>query len=98
VYLVALTVDWAESVQGVAEMLQPVRQELRRATVLEQQHEVAVICPITPNAHLERNQSWLSRMLSSGMRSRVPLVRTGVSEEGIASIISVKRISEVGTT
>jgi hypothetical protein len=37
-------------------------------------------------------------MSSSGMLRRVALVRTDVSEERIASIISVTRIVELGTT
>jgi hypothetical protein len=37
-------------------------------------------------------------MPSSGMLRRVALVRTNVSEERIASIISVTRISELVTT
>jgi hypothetical protein len=37
-------------------------------------------------------------MRSSWMLRRVALVRTNVSEERIASIIKVTRISEVGTT
>jgi hypothetical protein len=37
-------------------------------------------------------------MASSGMLRRVALVRTDVSEEGIASIIGVIRIGELGTT
>jgi hypothetical protein len=37
-------------------------------------------------------------MQSSEMGLRVVLVRTDVSEESIASIIRVKRISELGTT
>jgi hypothetical protein len=37
-------------------------------------------------------------MPSSGMLRRVALVRTYVSEERIASIIMVTRISELGTT
>jgi hypothetical protein len=36
-------------------------------------------------------------MPSSGMGRRVVLVRTDVSEERIASIIRVERISELGT-
>jgi hypothetical protein len=36
--------------------------------------------------------------VSSGMLRRVVLVRTGVSEELIASIIRVTRIGELGTT
>jgi hypothetical protein len=40
----------------------------------------------------------LRRMTSSGMLSRVALVRTDVSEEIRASIIRVTRISELGTT
>jgi hypothetical protein len=36
-------------------------------------------------------------MASSGMLSRVALVRTDVSEELSASIIMVTRISELGT-
>jgi hypothetical protein len=36
-------------------------------------------------------------MPSSGMRRRVALVRTDFSEERIASIIRMKRISELGT-
>jgi hypothetical protein len=35
---------------------------------------------------------------ASGMLYRVALVRTDVSEKRISSIISVKRISELGTT
>jgi hypothetical protein len=37
-------------------------------------------------------------MASSGMLRRVALVRTGVSEELSASIISVTRIGQLGTT
>jgi hypothetical protein len=37
-------------------------------------------------------------MSSFRMLSRMALVRTDVSEEGIASIISVTRIGELGTT
>jgi hypothetical protein len=37
-------------------------------------------------------------MPSSGMLRRVGLVRTDVSEASIASIIRVKRVSELGTT
>jgi hypothetical protein len=37
-------------------------------------------------------------MLPSGMLRRVPLVRPDVSEELIASIIRVTRITELGTT
>jgi hypothetical protein len=37
-------------------------------------------------------------MVSSGMLRRVPLVRTEVSEELIASFIRVTRIYELGTT
>jgi hypothetical protein len=37
-------------------------------------------------------------MPSSWMLHRVVLVRTDVSEEPLASIISVERISELGTT
>jgi hypothetical protein len=37
-------------------------------------------------------------MVSSGMLRRVALVRTDVSEELIASFISVTRIGELGTT
>jgi hypothetical protein len=37
-------------------------------------------------------------MPSSGVLSRVALVRTDVSEEHIVSIIRVKRIGELGTT
>jgi hypothetical protein len=37
-------------------------------------------------------------MLSSGMLCHVALVRTGISEEHITSIIMVTRISELGTT
>jgi hypothetical protein len=37
-------------------------------------------------------------MASSGMLHHVALVRTGVAEEPIASIIRVTRISELGTT
>jgi hypothetical protein len=37
-------------------------------------------------------------MPSSGMLHRVTLVRTDVSEERSASIISVTRIGELGTT
>jgi hypothetical protein len=37
------------------------------------------------------------RMTSSGMLHRVTLVRTDVSEEGIASIIRVTRIGELRT-
>jgi hypothetical protein len=37
-------------------------------------------------------------MPSSGMLRRVALVRTNVSEERSASIISVTRIGELGTT
>jgi hypothetical protein len=37
-------------------------------------------------------------MSSSGMLSRVVLVRTDVSEEFIASIISLSRIGDLGTT
>jgi hypothetical protein len=37
-------------------------------------------------------------MPSSEMLRRVALVRTDVSEEGIASIIRVTRIGELGTT
>jgi hypothetical protein len=36
-------------------------------------------------------------MASSGMLRRVALVKTNVSEERIASTISVTRISELGT-
>jgi hypothetical protein len=42
------------------------------------------------------NTILLCRMASSGMLRRVALVRTDVSEELSASIISVTRISEVG--
>jgi hypothetical protein len=35
---------------------------------------------------------------SSGMLSRLPFVRTDVSEELSASLIRVKRICELGTT
>jgi hypothetical protein len=35
---------------------------------------------------------------SSGLLRRVALARTNVSEEGISSIIRVKRISELGIT
>jgi hypothetical protein len=38
------------------------------------------------------------RMLSSGMLRRVAPVRADISEEYIASIIRVKRISELGPT
>jgi hypothetical protein len=37
-------------------------------------------------------------MSSSGMKRRVALVRTNASEERIASIFSIKIISELGTT
>jgi ABC-type transport system involved in cytochrome c biogenesis ATPase subunit len=37
-------------------------------------------------------------MLSSGMRRRMALVRTDVSEQRIASIIKMTRIAELGTT
>jgi hypothetical protein len=37
-------------------------------------------------------------MPSSGMLRRVALVRTDVSEERMASIITVTRIGELGTT
>jgi hypothetical protein len=37
-------------------------------------------------------------MTSSGMLSRVALIITDISEEPIASIISMKRIGELGTT
>jgi hypothetical protein len=37
-------------------------------------------------------------MVSSGMLRRVPLVRTDVSEELIASFTRVTRIDELGTT
>jgi hypothetical protein len=37
-------------------------------------------------------------MSSSGMLRRVALVRTDISDEGIASIIRVTRIGEIGTT
>jgi hypothetical protein len=40
---------------------------------------------------------WLWRMPSSGMWSRVALVRTDVLEERIASIIRLTRICELGT-
>jgi hypothetical protein len=36
--------------------------------------------------------------MSCGMRRRVALVRTNVSEELVASIIRVTRIGELGTT
>jgi hypothetical protein len=39
---------------------------------------------------------WLWRMLSSGMWCHVALVRTDISEEHTASIIRVRRISELG--
>jgi hypothetical protein len=39
-----------------------------------------------------------TRMASSGMLRRVPLVRTDVSEELNASIIRVTIIGELGTT
>jgi hypothetical protein len=38
-----------------------------------------------------------SRMPSSGMLRHVALVRTDVSKQGSASIISVSRIGELGT-
>jgi hypothetical protein len=37
------------------------------------------------------------KMPSSGILRRVVLVRADVSEDGIASIIRVKRIDELGT-
>jgi hypothetical protein len=37
-------------------------------------------------------------MLPSGMWRRVALVRTDISEERIASIIRVKKLSELGKT
>jgi hypothetical protein len=37
-------------------------------------------------------------MASFGIGHRMDLVRTDVSEEGIASITRVKRISKLGTT
>jgi hypothetical protein len=40
----------------------------------------------------------MSRMASSGMLSRVALVRTDVSEEPTASFIRMTRIGELGTT
>jgi hypothetical protein len=47
---------------------------------------------------LRFSRRWLWRMPSSGMLRRVTLVRTKVSEELSASIISVRRIGELGTT
>jgi hypothetical protein len=40
----------------------------------------------------------LKKMLSSGILLRVALVRTDVSKESVASIISVTRNGEIGTT
>jgi hypothetical protein len=53
---------------------------------------VAVVLVLDINSFIHR------RMLPSGMLHRVALVRTEVSEECVASIISVTRISELGTT
>jgi hypothetical protein len=54
---------------------------------------------------MKKTEKWLleilrlsRRMLSAGMLHHVALVRTDVSEERSASIISVIRIGELGTT
>jgi hypothetical protein len=61
-----------------------------------------VFTGIRNNAHAKRtpySPTELSRRIPSpGMLHRVALVRTDVSEESIASIITVKTISELGTT
>jgi hypothetical protein len=45
---------------------------------------------------VNKNSDEKRKMLSSGMLCHVTLVRTGVSEECITSIIKVTRISELG--
>jgi hypothetical protein len=47
---------------------------------------------------MSRNPVILRRMASSGMLSRVALVRTDVSEEPSASFIRVTRFGKLGTT
>jgi hypothetical protein len=48
------------------------------------------------NPNCRNDLKW--RMSSSGMRRRMAFVRTEVSEKIIASIISVRRTNELGTT
>jgi hypothetical protein len=47
---------------------------------------------------LRFSRRWLWRMVSSVKLCRVVLVRTSISEELIASIMTVKSVSELGTT
>jgi hypothetical protein len=59
------------------------------------QHEELQIFKIWYTCH--EMQTYITKLQNTGTRRRVALARNDVSDESVASIIRVRRISEVGT-